>query len=281
MDSIIVSTMTGAAGSLIAKTFDGPFKSLEDLWYYHVGYKTEQMRLERKQAINEYKQDIFEELSKIPEENRCNPRKCVAGSAIQDSLNFVEEPELRKMFAKLIASASDKTKYSLTHPAFSKIISQLSPLEAKILQDTDFLIKSKPCCKIRFQTSKIKRDFVFTESAPGYDIINHFYIPDTENNLDTLTNNDTDLYSAIIDNLNRLNLCEIPLNYSLSDPNYYTKFLNIPSLNTFLFNHRIHVTNNYPGYEDYYIAFIKEATLTTSFGKLFYHVCVKDNYLNK
>lgn len=277
MDPIILGALAGAAGSALVKSFDGPFKSLEDLWYYYIGHRTDLLRAERKEAILAYGHDILEELSKIPEENRCKPRLCVAGSAIQDSINFIEEPDLRKMFAKLIASASDKNKYAQTHPAFSKIIAQLSPLEAKILRDTDFLIKSKPCCKIRFQTSKIRRDFVFTESAPGYDIINHFYIPETENNFAALTDNDIDLYSAIIDNLNRLNLCEIPLNYSLSDHSYYTKFLNIPSLNTFLFNHRINVVNNYPGYENYYIAFIKEATLTTSFGKLFYHVCVKDN----
>lgn len=278
MDPIILGALAGAAGSALVKSFDGPFKSLEDLWYYYIGHRTDLLRAERKEAILAYRQDILEELSKIPEENRCNPRLCVAGPAIQDSLNFIEEPDLRKMFAKLIASASDKNKYSQTHPAFSKIISQLSPFEANILHNTNFLLDSQPCCKIRLQHSGTNNNFIFTEYSSGHDIINHFYIPDTENNLENLTQYDIDLYSVIIDNLNRLGLCEVLSDHSLADKNMYTKFKNLSILNKFLLDYKANTVKIYPKYEKYCIAFIEEATQPTTIGKQFYNICVKDEY---
>lgn len=278
MDPIILGALAGAAGSALVKSFDGPFKSLEDLWYYYIGHRTDLLRAERKEAILAYRQDILEELSKIPEENRCNPRLCVAGSAIQDSLNFIEEPDLRKMFAKLIASASDKNKYAQTHPAFSKIISQLSPFEANILKSTTLLTNSHPCCKIRLQKSNIKKDFTFSTVNEGFNIITHFYFPVTERNVEEATDSDIDLYSTIIDNLSRLNLFEIPVNYTLSNPNNYEPYLKIPALNRFLINTKINFITNFGTDPNSNIVFIKEATIPNTFGKLFYYTCVSDEY---
>ena len=44
MDPIATEILTAAGGAVAAKIFDGPFKTLEDFWFSHFGYKVTEYR---------------------------------------------------------------------------------------------------------------------------------------------------------------------------------------------------------------------------------------------
>ena len=83
MDPVFISALAGAGASALLKSFDGPFKSIEDLWYANFGYKTALKRTKHEAKVESFKQDLIKELSKIPEENQQEPRLCVAGPAME------------------------------------------------------------------------------------------------------------------------------------------------------------------------------------------------------
>lgn len=69
----------------------------------------------------------------VPEDRQINAHPLVSGPII-DALKYVESESLiAEMFENLLARAIDKERVNEAHPAFSKIISQLSPDEALIL----------------------------------------------------------------------------------------------------------------------------------------------------
>lgn len=274
MESILAGALTAASGAVAAKIFDGPFESLNDLWYANFGYKTAEKRAKREAEVEELKQSLKKELSQIPEENKREPRLCVVGPAMTASKYCIEEAELRSMFAKLIASASDTKKYMYAHPAFANIISQLSPFEAKILKDTPLLLCSNPCCKIRYQKTNPDEKSIFTSVSEGFTIYEHFIIFDKFD----ITQEELSLHAAVLENLQRLGLCEVPPTYHISDEQLYQKYKNIPALNVFLNNekhdfrsNKIYLNNE----QDYDIRFIKEVVNPTSFGKMFKIACIQ------
>lgn len=71
--------------------------------------------------------------NKVPEGNQINAHPSLTGPIIEN-LKYLEEDSLiTEMFLNLLARAIDKERVSEAHPAFSKIISQLSPDEAVII----------------------------------------------------------------------------------------------------------------------------------------------------
>lgn len=273
MDPIATGILTAAGGAVAAKIFDGPFKTLEDLWYANFGYKTALKRAKYEAKVESFKQDLKKELSKIPEENQQEPRLCVAGPAMEAAKYFVEEDSLRQMFAKLVASASDSSKFIKAHPAFVNIISQLAPFEANILQNTNILLAPSPCCKIRFQKKETdSKAFSFANMSEGHSIIDHFIMFD---NLQ-IAPDELELYSSLLDNITRLNLCEIPANYTLTNDTLYDKYLKIPLLNSFLEQYKAELPSSekITGSD---VFFLKETVIPTSFGKMFFEACIKQN----
>lgn len=131
--NILASAAAGAGFGVLAKAFNGPIKSLEDLWYSQFGYKSDLAKAKKKAQVEAYKKDILEELNKISPENYQEPKLNIIGPALEASKYYIEEAELRKMFAKLIASAIDSSKASFVHPAFVEIIKQMTGKDALIL----------------------------------------------------------------------------------------------------------------------------------------------------
>ena len=70
---------------------------------------------------------------KVPEEKRVEAHPQLAGPALE-GLRYVEETDLiAELFINLLARAIDRERVSEAHPAFSGIITNLSPDEALIL----------------------------------------------------------------------------------------------------------------------------------------------------
>lgn len=113
----------GKALATVAKTINVALAPLEGLvWGFD--------------QIRDYLSErLAQKLATTPAENIMTPRANIAGPAIE-ALRFAgETPELREMYATLLATAMDKLTAVSAHPAFVEILKQLSPDEAKILRD--------------------------------------------------------------------------------------------------------------------------------------------------
>lgn len=89
--------------------------------------------------IEKFKEEIGTEISKIPAENLTEPPLNIVGPALEASKYYIENDDLRLMFAKLIASSMDVSNQSSAHPSFVEVIKQMSPLDAKNL---NFLLEN-------------------------------------------------------------------------------------------------------------------------------------------
>ena len=69
----------------------------------------------------------------IPEEHRVAPKPSIAAPAMQGLAFSLDEPELKKLYLDLLASASDDRHNKSVHPAFVEVIRQLSAEEIPIL----------------------------------------------------------------------------------------------------------------------------------------------------
>jgi len=61
------------------------------------------------------------------------PPMSVAGPLLLNMAFSSEEPDLREMYAKLLASSMDRAMSAAAHPSFVALIQQLAPAEARIL----------------------------------------------------------------------------------------------------------------------------------------------------
>lgn len=137
MDPIATEILTAAGGAIAAKIFDGPFKTLEDFWFSHFGYKAAESRIQKEAELESYKKSIISNLNKIPEENLRQPKLNLVGPAIEASKYYIGESVLRDMFAKLIANACDNSKADTVHPAFVECIKQMNSNDAVSLTNLD------------------------------------------------------------------------------------------------------------------------------------------------
>ena len=83
--------------------------------------------------IEQFKNKLAEEISKIPVDKRVTPPINVVGPAIEASRFYIDNEMLRDMFAKLIACSIHCERVAMTHPSFVETIKQLSPLDAEMI----------------------------------------------------------------------------------------------------------------------------------------------------
>ena len=132
--------ITGAiGGSASAGAFAGPIQTLQDWWYINFGHsmseRAELLKAKQELNIQAYRDNILEEASKISPENIQEPKLSIMGPALEASKYYIEEENLRKMFAKIVASSMDKTQNGIIHPSFVEIIKQLSSHDANVLMN--------------------------------------------------------------------------------------------------------------------------------------------------
>jgi hypothetical protein len=108
-----------------------------------INYHVERLRIRHTENLKQYQKDIQKELIKIPEEKLIEPSLNIVGPALDASRFYIEQEDIRKMFAKLIAFSMNIDTYTRVHPAFIEIIKQLLPDEAKIVK----AISNKDNCR--------------------------------------------------------------------------------------------------------------------------------------
>ncbi|PSL41155.1 uncharacterized protein DUF4393 [Planomicrobium soli] len=133
MDPIITSALTAFVTASATKGMNAPMQTLDDLWYLAFGDISQLANMKRaKNEINtaQYKDSILRKTLEIKPENLQEPPMSIVGPALEASKYYIEEEELREMFANVIAASMDKTKSGDVHHSFVEIIKQLSPRDA-------------------------------------------------------------------------------------------------------------------------------------------------------
>lgn len=137
MDDFFTNALSGAFGGIASKVLDGPFQSLNDLWFASIGFRFDLLRqkaaTKNKLQIQQYAEDIVSELKDIPEEFVKEPDFSIAGPALEASTYYVNNDLVREMFAKLVASSVDERKQDQTRSVFVEFVKQMNTTDAKLL----------------------------------------------------------------------------------------------------------------------------------------------------
>ena len=125
-------------GATSAGVFAGPIKTLQDWWYINYGHDVSNqaalLRAKNEIDVENLRNSTLQQVATIPPENVQEPPLKILGPALEASKYYIEEEELRSMFAKILASSFDDRKNSIIHPSFVEIIKQLDITDARILQ---------------------------------------------------------------------------------------------------------------------------------------------------
>lgn len=113
-------------------------ETFADIWYLvlggSIGYRAQARRIKYAAALEEYKKTVVEEIEKIPEADRAEGDIQIIGPILEASKYCAEKAELRKLFAKLIASTMNKRKENSAHPILTGILSQMTDKDAVVFR---------------------------------------------------------------------------------------------------------------------------------------------------
>ena len=134
----------------LAQSIGTTLSSIWDITFGWINNIQQKVQAKRLKALNEFKESLEKNISDIPTDNLCEPDISVVGPAMEASKYYFEQPEIREMFASLIAKSMDSEYSSSIHPAFVEIIKQLSPIDAVVFRAIS-KVQSIPLCKVRIQ----------------------------------------------------------------------------------------------------------------------------------
>lgn len=209
--------ISGAVGGAVSSgMLSGPITSLDDWWYYHFGkesdLKKQKAVLLNQEKLAQYKTDIFNAVKKIPAEDVQQPALNIIGPSLEASKYYIEAPELRKMFAKLVASSMDARKKDMTRSSFVEFVKQMDPIDAKLLS---FIAKTgnTPVGRI-----------VASDTNGSYNVL----IPELLTADIPIDDNERDFLPASVENLARLNLINLSYTEILPKFNYTDNLSKLP-----------------------------------------------------
>ncbi|MGL5575415.1 MAG: DUF4393 domain-containing protein [Sarcina sp.] len=206
-----------------AKLFPAPIKSFNNLWDITVGNKIEAWNkksiLKNNLDVQIFKESIENKMSQNSSDKFQEPTLSIIGPALEASKFYIEEEDIRNLFANLIAASMNSDFNNIIHHSFVEIIKQMNPLDAKIINS----IKStSPIVHIiSVDSEKTTKHLNLTLSRSYSAWHKNFYFSDII--LESLSN------SISIDNLIRLGLITLQEN-ELSSKNLYDHFYNSETL---------------------------------------------------
>lgn len=207
--------------------------------------------LNKEYNIKEIEKLLEEKLENIPEEKIVSPEPYVAIPALQAISYSINSEELRNMYANLLSKSMNIDTKDSVHPAFTEIIKQMSPTDARILEK---FVKSTSI------------------TIPLIDLIERNVKDRSYNpllsNLTNIFDFDNITISVSIDNLLRLGLIQIPEGKIIPDFSAYETITSSYQFNEFKKNHKLP-----KGYE---IDEIKKLILVSELGRSFSEICIQD-----
>lgn len=196
---------------------------------------------------------VSEKLQNIPQENITTPPPQIAVPAAEALRYSGHDPNLRELYANLIANAMDKDTIHKAHPAFVEVIKNMSSDEAILLKA--FITKHQlPIIDIQATVN----------DGTAYTTIIHNYshIP----KIVSVTR--ADLVSSYINNICRLGILEVPALVAITTPNTYEPLENDKDLEEV----KYYIKN----IMERKVNFSRKVLRTTSFGQQFIENVVKD-----
>ena len=204
------------------------------------------------QLQEQFVPEVERKLEGVPEDRRIEPPLLISGPTVE-ALRFAGgTPELRELFANLLATAIDAETARDAHPSFVDTIRQLSPDEARILkymrsEGYEPIVNLERKTKGAISTKNMVRYFSLLGRNAG---LEH-----------------GELSAQYIDNLCRLGLCEVPPGTHISIEAAYEPVEEHPDVVSFVA--QMNATENYE-------AQIERLLLRlTSLGKQFVVACVQ------
>ncbi len=216
MDPNTLTTIgISAATALLTKGADAPAHTLNLLWEATIGrinpYLEKSIK-EHRNNVLKYENDIKQEVIGIPPDQiNQNPDIGVLGPALEASKYYVENEEVRKMFAKLIGAELDLRKADKVHHSFVDVIRQMSSNDARLLP---LLPLSGPLAEIKLYSSD---GYSYKRFGPR-DIL---FIPPVI--IDNFENN-----AVSLNNLERLGLIDSDHVRSITNESAYAGYRNLP-----------------------------------------------------
>ena len=194
-----------------AKLFPAPIKSFNNLWDITIGNKLEAWNqksiLKNNLDVKIFKESIENKMSQNSPDKFQEPTLSIIGPALEASKFYIEEEDIRNMFANLIAASMNSDFNNIIHHSFVEIIKQMSPLDAKILNS---MITGAPLVDI---IHVVNRSYLVHQK--------NFYFSNIVS--ESLSN------SISIDNLIRLGLI-VRQEDELTDKSLYNHFYNSETL---------------------------------------------------
>lgn len=196
---------------------------------------------------------IEDRLKNIPPENVITPNISVAGP-IMEALRYTgSEEALSDLYANLLAASMDKTTATTAHPAFTEIIKQLTPDEAKLIA----LFPVDPHMPLIDVRQRAKTEQI----GSGYTILSNHSLLGELAGCEHL-----DLVPAYLDNLIRLGLAEIPSGRYYTAVGVYNELENSEKAQSFKRAIEMNSQNE--------CEFKRKFLRITALGKQFARVCV-------
>lgn len=227
-------------------------------------------------------------LYNVPEENISAPSMQIAVPALQAN-SYLEDDQLRGMFANLLAASMNKETKELAHPSFVNVLNQLSPEEAIIIKCTALLSNSSPICQVVFQKKRDTFRDEFHEKYLGKSRYAPTFLIDPECSENQIFRMRREGFTVIrhylgclnlsihpqkisfyIDNFIRLSLLDISYESTLPDKNRYNNFYYddfMKEVYTYWQNELQDDTKE--------LAHIQGVSSVTDYGYNFYSSCVK------
>lgn len=84
--------------------------------------------------LDDFKARILKKFEQIPIDRQISPPLEVIGPAIESSRYFIQQERMREYFANLIAHSCDSETVQAIHPAFVFFLTQMTSLDAEIIQ---------------------------------------------------------------------------------------------------------------------------------------------------
>lgn len=206
----------------IGKEIGTALSNLLHVAFFPFNWAGERVRYYEQKQIISFVDEINDAAESIPEDKLILPRTSIVGSAMENSKYCLDEPELRKMFANLIASSINLDKQPYIRQSFAETIKQLEPIDAenlkyfaKFCDDTDPNNMIKPPIIVPCV------NYIMTTKTARLNIYPNLF-------LTTEMNENYKMQSSSISNLVRLGL--VSCDYSLihSDDSEYDIYRNNP-----------------------------------------------------
>lgn len=262
MNELLPTILTAFATTMATKGAEAPANTFNEAWKYVFGpidsfliRKNTQRQLDTEYYIK----SLTEKVEQIPLEQIQEPKMSILGPALEASKFYIEEEEIREMFASLLASSFDSAKNPLLHHSFVEIIKQLSPLDARnlvrIVQYGRFPVAQYKLTINDNGHSRPLKQLVFIPAINSYDLQKEQDVFDYDKN------------ATSINNLVRLGLIDINFNIFLTDDSEYELLSNNPFIEAL---RQIHESDtDYPK-----VDIAKGIIDVAAFGRDFYDICL-------